>query len=228
MSQRIFAVRPEPGLSATIMMGAEMGVPIVGLPLSQIVPRGWTLPALDEIDGLLIGSANAIRHGGEKLDALAHLPVLAVGEKTAGLARAAGLKVEAVGTGGLQQVIDALAPDHERHLLRLAGLNHVELSLPSWIEVTTRVVYHVEHTDISEETAAMLEQGCTILLHSAGSALHLAYETERLGIDRASITIMALAPRISASVGTGWARVMTAPRPDEPTLLALARDMCQT
>ncbi|HAU21716.1 MAG TPA: uroporphyrinogen-III synthase [Erythrobacter sp.] len=227
MSLRIFSIRPEPGLSTTIKTGAEMGLPIIGMPLAQIAPRGWTMPALDDIDGLLIGSANAIRHAGEKLEALKELPVLAVGSKTAELARESGFRVEMIGSGGLQQLIDMLDPSKERHLLRLAGHAHVELNIPDHINLTTRIVYHVEHTDIAAEKAGLIDQECTILLHSAGAALHLVQETERLGIDRSKITLVTLGPRISESAGTGWAEVYTASNPDERTLLALARDMCQ-
>jgi len=227
MSMRIFSIRPEPGLAATIRTGAEMGLPIIGMPLSQIAPRGWTMPSLDGMDGLLIGSPNAILHVGEKLEALIELPVLAVGSKTAEIARKVGFSVEMVGTGGLQQLIDMLDPAQERHLMRLAGHSHVELAVPDHVNLTTRIVYHVEHTEIAPETARLLDQECTILIHSAGAALHLACETERLGIDRGNITLVTLGPRISESVGAGWANVHTATNPDERTLLALARDMCQ-
>ena len=227
MSMRIFSIRPQPGLAATIRTGAEMGLPIIGMPLAQIAPRGWTMPSLNEVDGLLIGSANAIRHVGEKLEALMELPVLAVGSKTAELANQAGFSVEVVGTGGLQQLIDMLDPAQERHLLRLAGQSHLELAVPDHVNLTTRIVYHVEHTEITPETAGLLDQECTILIHSAGAALHLACETERLGIDRGNITLVTLGPRISATVGAGWADIHTATNPDERTLLALARDMCQ-
>lgn len=227
MTMRIFSIRPEPGLSATIKAGAEIGLPIIGMPLARIAPRGWTMPNLDEIDGILIGSANAIRHGGEKLEAVKQLPALAVGPKTAELAQSSGFTVEIVGSGGLQQILDELDPSKERHLLRLAGQDHVELSPPGYLQLTTRIVYHVEHTEISGEIADLFRRECSILLHSAGAALHLAYETERQGIDRSNITLITLGPRISASAGVGWAKVCTASAPDERTLLALARDMCQ-
>ena len=57
-----------------------------------VIEEVLQMPALDDIDGLLIGSANAIRHAGEKLEALKELLVLAVGSKTAELARESGFR----------------------------------------------------------------------------------------------------------------------------------------
>ncbi|QIG54960.1 uroporphyrinogen-III synthase [Altererythrobacter sp. BO-6] len=223
---RVFAIRPEPGLSSTIAVGAAHGLPITGFPLSRIAPCGWTLPELGGIDALLVGSANAFRHGGDKLEALHHLPVLAVGKTTAAAAEKAGFRVAASGTGGLQALLDTLEPG-PRCLLRLAGEDHVPLQLPPGTELILRVVYRVQDTEISPEFENELRKGALILLHSAGAAQHFAQECDRLGLDRGSIALAALGPRILEPVGEGWLDARSASTPAEPALLALARDMCQ-
>ena len=224
--KRIFAIRPEPGLSSTIAAGAGRGLPIVGNPLSKIAPCGWTLPEVENLDALLIGSANAFRHGGGKLEAVKHLPVLAVGKATAELAEQSGFNVAAVGSGGLQSVLDALDGNY-KHLLRLSGEEHVPLEPPSNIELTTRIVYRVQDTDIDNEFEAELRKGAIILLHSAGAARHFAEECDRLGLDRGRIGLAALGPRILEPVGDGWLAAKAASTPHEGELLALAQDMCQ-
>lgn len=227
MSLPIIAIRPEPGLSATIAAGAATGLAILGFPLARTLACDWDLPDIAGIDGLLIGSANAVRHAGGQLAALRHLPVLAVGKATADAARQAGLRVERTGEGGLQSLIDTLDPLEQRHLLRLAGREHLRLELPAHIELTTRIAYAVEHTQIPPQLHEILRSECAVLLHSAGSAAHFARECDRMGVDRGGITLLTMGMRISAAAGAGWKAVHAAEKPDEAALLALARDMCK-
>lgn len=199
---------------------------MVGHPLSEIHPCEWLAPDLASFDALLVGSANALQCGGAQLAAMHDKPVHAVGEKTAATARELGFATGIVGSGGLQEVVDAL-PDDPVRLLRLAGADHVELGLHEHIEVITRVVYEIWPLEISDLFAKVLGAGeAIVLLHSAGSAEHFARECDRLGIDRARVRLAALGPRIAAAAGAGWGAVESAPQPSDAALLALARDMC--
>ena len=223
---KVFAIRPEPGLSSTIAAGAARALPISGIPLFQVMPSGWTLPDLEAFDALLAGSANAFRHAGEKLSALTHLPVLAVGAATADAARDAGFVIARVGTGGLQHLLEELNGEYS-HLLRLAGEDHVELNPPAETQITERIVYKVGKADLPEEAVSQFSNGALVLLHSAAAARHFVNECNRLGIDRANISLCALGPRILEPVGEGWQAVRAAANPNENDLLALAIAMCQ-
>ena len=225
MSVRVFAIRPEPGLASTITAGVTKGIPIIGHSLSRIEPRGWTLPDLDRIDGLLIGSANAVRHAGKKLEALKDLPVLAVGKTTAQAAQDAGFNVEQTGSGGLQNVLDGMA-NRPRHLLRLAGEEHVALMRPAQINLTTRVVYRAKSVEISDDFANFLRSESIVLLHSASAAAHFATECDRMQIARKNISLIALGPRILEPVGGGWKTKRAAQTPEESALLALVQNLC--
>lgn len=194
--------------------------------MSGIRPCGWTLPDLGGIDGLLVGSANAFRHGGEKLEALQGLPVLAVGQATADAAQAMGFEVSVIGNGGLQKLLDSLDATPQ-HLLRLTGEKHVELDPPPHVKLTSRVVYRVQNTDLPDDFVELLAQGGIVLLHSAGAAKHFADECDRLGLDRQKIALAALGMRILGPAGMGWRDVRAAPKPEESELLVLAQDMCQ-
>ena len=125
-STPILAIRPEPGLSSTLALGRQMGLDMHGFALSRVVPVEWDMPSLARFDALLIGSANAMRLGGEKLAQLTHLPVHCVGEATAHEAKAAGFDVRHVGKGGLQSVVDAV--EAPLHYLRLVGNEYVDLA----------------------------------------------------------------------------------------------------
>jgi uroporphyrinogen-III synthase len=67
MSGPIFAIRPEPGCSATVEAGRRLGLTIEGRPLFAIRALAWDPPEAEHIDGLLLGSANAVRHAGAGL-----------------------------------------------------------------------------------------------------------------------------------------------------------------
>ena len=220
----LLALRPEPGLSATLERAGALGHAITGLALSEIRAVAWDCPDPDTFDGLLIGSANAILHGGEHLARLADKPVYAVGEATAAAAWAAGFTVAMTGSGGLQGVLDVIpAPCH---LLRIAGEEHVPLVPPAGVSFAEAIAYRSVALPL-DPAADLLASGETlVLLHSAATAARFASECDRLALDRSAITLAALGPRIAAAAGEGWAAIHTAARPDEAALMQLAFDLC--
>ena len=224
MSVPIVAIRPERGSSATVEQGREDGLAIEPWPLFEVRPLAWDPPPPEPIDGLLLGSANALRLAGAGLDAFRGKPAYAVGQATASAAEAAGLRVAAVGQGGLQPLLDTLPPPLT--LLRLAGEEHVPLRRPLGMVIETRVVYRNAALPMPESLADTLRGGALVLLHSAAAARHLGAECERLGIPRSVVSVAALGPRIAEAAGVGWRDCRSAERPRDAALLALARDMC--
>ncbi|MBY0345143.1 MAG: uroporphyrinogen-III synthase [Sphingomonadales bacterium] len=201
-----------------------MGLAITGHALSEIRAVAWDCPDPAGIDGLLIGSANAILHGGPHLAQLREKPVYAVGEATAAAARAAGFAIAMTGSGGLQGVLDAIAAPC--HLLRIAGEEHVPLTPPTGVTFAEVIAYRSVALPL-DPAAALLGSGkALVLLHSAATARHFAAECDRLGLARAAIALAALGPRIAAAAGEGWGAVHTAATPDEGALLQLAFDLC--
>lgn len=219
------ALRPEPGLSATLEKARAMGLAVTGRALSEICAVDWDGPDPAGFDGLLIGSANAFLHGGPNLALLKDRPAYVVGEATAHAARVAGFRVAMVGSGGLQGVLDAIpAP---ARLLRIAGEEHVPLTAPDGVTITEVTAYR-SIALLLDPAAPLLASGeALVLLHSAATARHFAAECDRLGLPRAGIALGALGPRIAAAAGDGWAAVHTAARPDEATLLAMSHELCK-
>ncbi|WP_086616809.1 uroporphyrinogen-III synthase [Erythrobacter tepidarius] len=225
MSFHLLALRPEPGLAATLEKARAMGLAITGSALSAIRPVAWDCPDPARYDGLLIGSANALLHGGENLARFADKPVYAVGRATAEAARARGFTVALTGSGGLQGVLDTIAAPC--HLLRIAGEEHLPLAPPGGITFDTVIAYRSVTLPL-DPVAPLLASGEVLaLLHSGASARHFAAECARLGLVRSTIALAALAPRIAVAAGEGWGAVHIAARPDEDALLALALDLCQ-
>ena len=220
----VLAIRPQPGCDATVAAAQTMGMAVTGHSLFEIRGLAWEPPPPETIDGLLIGSANAIRHGGANLALFAGKPVYAVGDATAEAARQAGFAIAEIGPGVLQALLDRMAGTSLR-LLRLTGAEHVPVSPPLGIEITVRVAYESEPLPLPAPLVERLD-GALVLLHSAAAARHFAAECDRAGAPRAGISLAALGPRIAAAAGEGWRRVACAPEPREAALLALARDMC--
>ena len=226
MAETLFVLRPEPGLRVTLETARSMGLDAVGCPLFSVEAVPWEARAASEFDRLLVGSANAFRHGGEKLEKLLKLPVLAVGEATMEEAKDKGFMVARTGTGGLQTLLDGME-GKTRRLLRLAGEDHVELAPPAGIEIETVIVYRTEPRKITDDIAVRLREGGVALLHSGEAAKRLAAECERLEMLKSRITIAALAPRIAEAAGEGWRAVHSAPHPIDGELLELAEGLCQ-
>lgn len=226
MMRHLLAFRPEPGLSETLAAARKLGLPCSGQPLFRIKPAVWECPAESAFDGLLIGSANAIRHGGQQLHGLRPLPVFAVGKKTAEIAAEAGFQICVTGTGGLQGLVDAL-PRAPLRLLRLSGAERVDLTNPEGVLIEERCVYEAIPQGISRASRTVLASGPVVLLHSALTASHFAAECRRCCIGREGIAVAALGPRIADAAGPGWAQIRSASSPSDAALLALASDMCQ-
>ena len=227
MNRPLLVVRPEPGNCATVAAARALGLTAWSEALFRIAPTTWNPPPAPEFDAVLIGSANALRHGGQALAGYAALPAYVVGEATAEAAREAGFSVAAIGSGGLQDLIARLSRDKRRRVLRLAGADHVALTLAEGTEFVTAVVYEALPLAMSADCAVRLGQGAAALLHSAAAARHFAAECARLRVDRGAVALACLGPRMADAVGEGWASVASAERPDDTALLALAREMCQ-
>lgn len=223
----LIVIRPQPGCGATVAEARALGLDAHGFPLFIVRPLAWEAPPRDSFDALLIGSANALRHGGDALAGWRGTPAYAVGKTTAEAARTAGLDVVYTGEGGLQALLVNIEPEHRR-LLRLAGHTRVPLHPPPGVIITERVVYASEAQPMPPALLIMLEKPCVVLLHSAEAARHFAALCSVPAIPRSRIALAALGPRIAEAVGGGWAQLASAPAPDDHALLELAREMCQT
>jgi uroporphyrinogen-III synthase len=220
-------IRPEPGCQATVSAARALGMQAHGFPLFAIRALSWQAPPPEQFDALLIGSANALRQGGEALVAYRSLPLYTVGETTAQAARAAGFTTVVAGEGGLQALLDTVPPEPKR-LLRLTGSERVELYPPPGVTIHESVVYQSAPLPMPDDLAALLASPCVVLLHSAEAARHFAAQCNGRNIVRGRIALAALAQRIADAAGTGWAGVDCPERPRDDALLALAHDMCQT
>jgi uroporphyrinogen-III synthase len=223
---QVIVIRPEPGTSATVAAAEKLGLQTHGFALFAVTPLPWEPAPREEVDAVLLGSANALRHGGAEIARYRGLPAYVVGAKTAEAAREAGLEIARIAHGGLQSVMAHLAPEHRR-LLRLAGRERIELALPGGHTMITREVYASMPLAMPAELTALLEQPAVVLLHSGEAAAHFAAECTRLSVDRRRIALACIGPRVAERAGNHWISTRSAETPDDAALLALAAEMCK-
>ncbi|MGN6279317.1 MAG: uroporphyrinogen-III synthase [Sphingomonas sp.] len=216
MTRRVAVLRPEPGNAVTVAALARIGLEAIALPLFEVTPLPWTAPGPSAHDGLLLTSANAIRHAGAGLAGLNDLPVFAVGAATAQAAERAGLDVVAMGSEGAA-AIAAIAVDRGyRRLLHLAGRDHA----PTPPGVTAVIaVYDSGELPVAADALRAIEHGVA-LLHSPRAARRLASVAD--AIDRRTVRLAALSPTVADAAGSGWAEVAVAETRDDAALVALA------
>lgn len=213
---RVLVLRPEPGASATVERAREHGLDAVAVPLFRVEPVEWRAPEAAGFDGLLLTSANAVRHGGNQLQSLRGLKAYAVGEATATAAREAGFDIEATGDAGVDRLLGSIAG--ELRLLQLCGADRRQ-PRHARQAITSIVVYRSEPIEAPGLSAP---SGGIALVHSPRAGARLA----ELIDDRASVTIAAISEAAADAVGAGWKLIDVAERPTDEALLALAARLC--
>jgi uroporphyrinogen-III synthase len=219
--RRLVILRPEPGASATAEAARRIGLTPSLVPLFEVEPVSWAAPDPAGFDGLLLTSANAVRHGGAELESLRALSVYAVGDRTATEARDAGFVVAETGAGGVDSLLESLDPD--LRLLHLCG-EHRRTPATAPQSVSHVAVYRARPIEQVDGLDAIA--GAVVAVHSGRAGARLA---ELAGIDsQASAAIAAISAEAARACGNGWERVETAAEPTDCAVLALAARLCKT
>lgn len=214
--RRVLVLRPEPGASATVKRALEQGLEAIATPLFELEPIAWQAPDAGRFDGLLLTSANAIRHGGDELAKLRSLPVYAVGEATAKAARDQDFAVAGAGDGGIDRLLASIP--RELRLLHLCGEDRHEHS-GNRTGISPVAVYRSRDVERDE---LGLANGAVALIHSPRAGRRFA----ELVTNRETIAIAAISPAAANAVGTGWEAVEAAAEPGDDALLVLAARLC--
>ena len=214
---RVLVLRPEPAASKTVAAARKLGLEAEAIPLFEVEPVPWDLPDVTGFDGLLLTSANAIRHGGNRIRDLRGLPVYAVGETTAEAARNEGFDIASVGDSGVDRLLGSMPSDLK--LLHLAG-EHRRSPDHAPQSIVAIAVYRSAERDASIGDLS----GVVALIHSPRAGRRLA----ELVTERGGTAIAAISPAAAEAVGEGWSRVASADTPSDEALLALAAQLCKT
>jgi uroporphyrinogen-III synthase len=213
VTRTVVVLRPAPGDAATAAGLRARGLTVRQLPFFATVAIPWTVPDPAAFDALLLTSANALRHGGEGLDILTSLPVIAVGAATAAAARAAGFTVVRTGDGDAAAAVVLARDAGFTRLLHLAGRDRA----PTGEGVAALTVYASDPVAVPDADIRALA-GSVALLHSPRAAQLLAARV----LDRSTIAVVALSPSVAQAAGDGWESIDIAPRPMNDALIPLA------
>ena len=213
---RVLVLRPEPGASATVAKARERGLDARAAPLFKIESVDWSGPEPSGFDGVLLTSANAIRHGGEQIQRYRGLKTYAVGEATSEAAREAGFDVAATGDSGVDRLLGSIEPD--LRLLHLCGGDRREPDAATQ-KITPVVVYRSR--EIEDPSLPDTEESVA-LIHSPRAGERFA----QLVNDRASVCVAAISSAAAEAAGDGWRAIETAEHPNDEALLALAARLC--
>ncbi|MDX2209257.1 MAG: uroporphyrinogen-III synthase [Sphingopyxis sp.] len=220
----LIIVRPEPGASATARRAAEFGLNALCVPLFAVEPLDWHAPDVRDFDALLVTSANAVRHAGPQLAALASLPCHCVGAATAAAAGAAGLTVTDIGTAGAQALVDSMTSHGHRKLLWLTGKDRTMLRSDG-AQIMPLVCYHAAEIADPLGWSKAVVVPAILLLHSARAAQRAS---ALAGDARKHLIAIAISDAVAAAAGPDWEQLAVAPGPTDADLLAIAAKLCQT
>ncbi len=227
----VLITRPEPGAADTAARVAALGLRPVVAPLLDIRALPCALPAADGVQAVLIASGNALAGLPAGYRAL---PLLAVGDASAGRARAAGF-IHVLSADGDAKALASMVGRHcdpAGQALLLAAGRGQSLALAAALRalgfrVIRRATYAaVPARALPDAAAAALRQGRlrAALFFSAETARQFVRLLNRSGLGTAVRGIDACAigpPAVAALQALPWRRVLRAAQPTQDAMLAL-------
>lgn len=224
----VLVLRPMPGAEETAARAARMGLNAVVTPLFVVHPVRWEAPAPEEMDAVMLTSANAPRHAGAGLGAFLHLPCFAVGEATAAEARHQGFGDVRPGAADASALAERMAGDGVGRVLHLCGRDHIALERAG-VAIVRRVVYAAEPIEqLPHAAIRTLASGAVALIHSPRAGATFGRLVDEAGLDRGAIRIAAISEAAAEAAGGGWRTKEAASEPRDEALLELAAKLCKT
>lgn len=229
----VLVTRPEPGASETAARIAALGYQPIVASLLEIRILHAALPPSGHVQAVLATSGNAIA----ALPAShRHLPLFAVGDATAGLARASGFAQVHSASGDAAALAALVARDCDRSAGPLLfpcgrGQGHElagDLRQRGFV-VVRRAVYAAVPVRVLPEAArdALIGGGLTAaVFFSAETARHCVHLLSAARLHEAVRSVAALAIGQSTAVALQalpWRRIDVATQPNQEAMLALLR-----
>ena len=230
---RVLITRPLEESESLASALQARGIDCVVEPLLEIKPIETPAPSLEGIQALLFTSANGVR-AFAALETRRDLPVYAIGERTAQVAREVGFATVASANGAvgeLASLVRASLDSKEGALLHGAGAevkgDLAALLAPDGFDVRRTVLYEaVPAAALSGATVTALRDGSldAVLLFSPRSAETFVGLVRRAGVEAACARLAALclSPAVADAAKTvAWRDVRIASRPEQSALLEL-------
>ena len=221
-------MRPQPGAQATARRLRAAGICRHAAPLFRIVPLSWSLSddLVDLADAVLWTSANALRMAQRTNPSafalLRQYPGLCVGTATARVAQKYGIPVEHAGNADVVSLLSHPACAAYRHIIWPCGKVHTAISDA---RVHALPCYETQPIENWRGQHQLETAPHAIVLHSTAAAQRLSQLVKESL--RSAHDIIAISSAVARAAGSGWRAIHTAATPDDVSILALCRDLCQ-
>ena len=230
---KMLVTRPEPDAQATLARLDALGISALAAPVMVRQTLDASLPPPDGFTAMVLTSANAVRALAERgvLEQYQHLPVFAVGDRTAREASEAGFERVSSAAGALQDLVNAMTIARLRGPIFYPTGKHQSADLakalaPLGVMVATAKIYDMVAIEaLPDQILAELggEIGA-VLAYSRRSAEIFATLAAGLPRDRRSrLAMLCLSETVAEPLlEARFSRISLADRPDEDAMMALA------
>jgi uroporphyrinogen-III synthase len=231
---RMLVTRPEPDAQLTLARLRALDIDAVAAPLMVRQTLDASLPPADGFAAMVLTSANAIRSLGDRgvLAEYAHLPVLAVGDRTAREAEDAGFAKVSSAAGALGDLVNAIRISGLKGPLFHPTGRHQSGDLakalaPLGVMVATAKIYDMVAIEaLPDDVLAALSDGSigAVLAYSRRTAEIFATLAAALDASqRRRIAMLCLSEAVAEPLlESHFHRISLADRPDEDAMMTLA------
>ncbi|WP_354065835.1 uroporphyrinogen-III synthase [Devosia sp. 2618] len=230
---KMLVTRPEPDAQSTLARLTALGIDAVAAPLMVRQTLDTSLPPPDGFTAMVLTSANAVRAMTDRgvVDHYRHLPVFAVGDRTAMEANQAGFARVSSAAGAFQDLINAMTIARVPGPIFYPAGKHQSADLakalaPLGVMVATSMLYEMVAVDtLPEAVLAGLGGDITaVLAYSRRSAAIFADLANGLERERRSrVAMLCMSEAVAEPLlGAHFNRISLADWPDEDAMMALA------
>ncbi len=237
----MLVTRPEPDAAGTVAALQAIGIDAVAAPMLERQSTEIDLPPAAQFTAVVVTSANTLRSLDERgeLARYCQLPLFAVGDHTAQLARQMGFAMVQSAAGGLSDLVAMLlasklagpvfypAAEHRSgdlaESLRAAGIEIVGADVYRMVALARLPDWVIGTIQTTGYTGALFYSRRTAISFVAATAETLSAD-QRCGLPVLSISAAVAAPLLAA----GFSNSAIATHPDEASMLSLALAFAQT
>lgn len=231
---RMLVTRPEPDAQSSLARLQALGIEAIAAPVMERVAIEVSLPRPDGFAAMVLTSANAVRSLVERgvVSDYAHLPVLAVGDRTARDAQAAGFERVSSAAGAFADLVNAISLSGLKGPLFYPTGKHQSADLakalaPQGVMVVTARIYDmVAVSALAPAVLAGLADGGidAALVYSRRTAEIFAHLTQGLERkQRQRLGMLCLSEAVAEPLlEAHFSRISLADRPDEEAMMVLA------
>jgi len=231
---RMLVTRPEPDAQSSLARLRALDIEGVAAPLMERVTLDVSLPPAEGFAAVVLTSANAVRTLVDRgvVGDYAHLPVLAVGDRTARDAEEAGFARVSSAAGAFADLVNAISLSGLKGPLFYPAGKHQSADLakavaPMGVMVATAKVYDmVAITALPSAVLAGLVDGdiSAVLVYSRRTAEIFAQLAQTLDrTQRQHLGMLCMSEAVAEPLlEAHFNRISLADRPDEEAMMALA------